>query len=124
MTAAGYFSEEKPLNANKWVRQIHRWLSIAFTVAVVVTFIALAQEQPVVWVSYVPLLPLGLLFLTGLYLFVLPYVTQWRSRRGTRRSLGVNTVPSTLTAALRVGVIFGAIRQREVYAPCLRTVER
>jgi hypothetical protein len=83
MTAAGHFSEEKPLNANKWVRQIHRWVSIAFTVAVVVTFVALAQEQPVVWVSYVPLLPLGLLLLTGLYLFVLPHVTQWRSRRQT-----------------------------------------
>ena len=83
MSAAGYFSEEKPLNASKWVRQIHRWLSIAFTVAVIVTFVALAQEQPVVWVSYVPLLPLGLLLLTGLYLFVLPYVTQWRSGRRT-----------------------------------------
>jgi hypothetical protein len=81
MSAAGYFSEEKPLNANKWVRQIHRWLSIAFTAAVIVTSVALAQEQPVVWVSYVPLLPLGLLLSTGLYLFVLPHVTQWRSAR-------------------------------------------
>jgi hypothetical protein len=71
------------LSANNWVRQVHRWLSIAFTVCVVVTSIALAQEQPVVWVSYVPLLPLGLLFLTGLYLFALPYVTQWRSRGHT-----------------------------------------
>ena len=48
---------------------------------VIVTFVALAQERPVVWVSYVPLLPLGLLLLTGLYLFVLPYVNQWRSGR-------------------------------------------
>jgi hypothetical protein len=81
MSGARYFSEEKPMNASKWVRQIHRWLSIAFTLTVVVTFIALAQKQPVVWVSYVPLLPLALLLLSGLYLFVLPYVTQWRSRR-------------------------------------------
>ncbi len=43
MTAARYFSEEKPMNASKWVRQIHRWLSIAFTVTVIVTFVALAQ---------------------------------------------------------------------------------
>jgi cellulose synthase/poly-beta-1,6-N-acetylglucosamine synthase-like glycosyltransferase len=83
MSGARYFSEEKPLNANKWIRQVHRWLSIAFTVAVIVTFVALTQEQPVVWVSYMPLLPLGLLLLTGLYLFVLPYVTQWRSGRRT-----------------------------------------
>ena len=67
---------------SKWIRQIHRWLSIFFTVTVIVTFIALAQEEPVVWVSYVPLLPLALLLLTGLYLFALPYVTKWRSARG------------------------------------------
>ena len=71
------------MNWNKWVRQIHRWLSIAFTATVIVTFVALAQEEPVVWVSYVPLLPLALLLLTGLYLFVLPYATKWRSGRRT-----------------------------------------
>ena len=87
MSAAGNFSQEKPLNANKWVRQIHRWLSIAFTVAVIVTFIALAQEQPVVWVTYLPLLPLGLLLVTGLYLFMLPYVVQ---RRNGRRNVAVS----------------------------------
>jgi hypothetical protein len=32
-------------------------------------------------VSYVPLLPLALLLFTGLYLFVLPYTTKWRSGR-------------------------------------------
>jgi quinol-cytochrome oxidoreductase complex cytochrome b subunit len=73
------------LNWNNWIRQIHRWLSIAFTVAVIVIviviFIALAQKEPVVWVSYVPLLPLALLLFTGLYLFVLPYAAKWRSGR-------------------------------------------
>ena len=71
------------MNWSKWVRQIHRWLSIAFTVTVIVTFVALAQEKPAVWVSYVPLFPLVLLLLTGLYLFVLPYATKWRSGRRT-----------------------------------------
>jgi hypothetical protein len=55
---------------------------MAFTVTVIVTFIALAQKEPAVWVSYVPLLPLALLLLTGLYLFVLPYATKWRGGRG------------------------------------------
>ena len=68
---------------NKSIRQTHRWLSIAFTVAVLVTFVALAQKEPIVWVSYVPLLPLALLFFTGLYLFVLPYASR---RRGGRRT--------------------------------------
>ena len=66
---------------NKWVRQVHRWLSIAFTVTVIVAFVVLAQEKPAVWVSYVPLLPLALLLLTGLYMFVLPYATKWRRWR-------------------------------------------
>ncbi|WP_430500739.1 hypothetical protein ACQRWP_03360 [Micromonospora trifolii] len=66
------------MSANAWVRQIHRWLAIAFTVTVIVTFVALAQEDPVVWVSYVPLLPLALLLFTGLYLFALPYVAKRR----------------------------------------------
>ena len=33
--------------------------------------------------SYVPLFPLALLFCTGVYLFVLPYATKWRSGRRT-----------------------------------------
>jgi len=69
------------MNWNHWIRQIHRWLSVAFTAAVLGTFIALAQKEPVVWVSYVPLAPLALLLITGLYLFGLPYVTKWRSGR-------------------------------------------
>jgi hypothetical protein len=69
------------LGWNHWIRQIHRWLSVAFTVAVIATFIALGQKEPIVWVSYVPLLPLALLFFSGAYLFVLPYATKWRSGR-------------------------------------------
>jgi hypothetical protein len=62
---------------------MHRWLSIAFTVAVIAAFVALARKEPVVWVSYVPLLPLAFLLFSGLYLFVQPYVTKWRSGRRT-----------------------------------------
>ena len=69
------------MRSNNWIRQIHRWLSIAFTLAVVAATVALAQKEPVVWVSYVPLLPLALLFLTGLYLFVLPHAAKWRNGR-------------------------------------------
>jgi hypothetical protein len=69
------------LNWNHWIRQTHRWLSIAFTLSVIVTFVALARDKPAVWVSYVPLPPLLFLLLTGLYLFVLPYATRRRSRQ-------------------------------------------
>jgi hypothetical protein len=69
------------LNWNNWIRQTHRWLSIAFTVTVIANFVALARGTPPPWVTYSPLLPLALLLFTGLYMFVLPYATKWRSRR-------------------------------------------
>ena len=69
------------MNWNKRVRQTHRWLSIAFTVAVIVNIVALGQEKPAVWVGLLALLPLAFLLFTGLYLFVLPYASKRRSAR-------------------------------------------
>jgi hypothetical protein len=66
---------------NRSLRQIHRWTSVVFTASIIVTVIALVQEEPLVWVSYVPLFPLAVLLLTGLYLFALPYVTRVAPRR-------------------------------------------
>jgi cellulose synthase/poly-beta-1,6-N-acetylglucosamine synthase-like glycosyltransferase len=68
---------------NTVVRQTHRWLSIAFTVTVVANFAAMTRGQPPAWITYSPLLPLALLLFSGLYLFVLPYATRWRSRQRT-----------------------------------------
>jgi hypothetical protein len=67
------------MNWNKWVRQIHRSLSIVFTVTVIANFVALARGTPPPWVTYSPLFPLALLLLSGLYMFVLPYVATRRS---------------------------------------------
>ena len=65
------------MNWSKWIRQFHRWLSIAFTVTVVTIFALLgAGQQPSQRVYYVPLLPLALLMLTGLYMFALPYASR------------------------------------------------
>ena len=66
------------MNGNKWVRQIHRWVSIVFTVTVLANIVVLSmgQGQPPAWVTYSPLLPLALLLFTGLYMFVLPYTTK------------------------------------------------
>jgi heme A synthase len=77
-------AQGKPsMNRHQWIRQIHRWLAVTFTVTVIVTFVALAREDPVEWVSSVPLFPLALLLFTGLYMFVLPYATRWRGERRT-----------------------------------------
>jgi len=71
------------LNGTEWIRQTHRWASIAFTAAVIINIVAMAQKEPAVWVGLLALLPLVLLLLTGLYLFVLPYASR---RRGGRRT--------------------------------------
>ena len=71
------------MNVNAWVRQVHRWLAIAFTATVVANFAAMALGEPPPWVVYAPLLPLFLLLFTGLYLFVLPYAVRRRSGQGT-----------------------------------------
>jgi hypothetical protein len=64
---------------NTWVRQIHRWLSIVFTVGFIVNGVAVALGKYTGWVGLLALLPLALLLLTGLYLFVLPYSAKWGS---------------------------------------------
>jgi hypothetical protein len=71
----------KEVRMSKWIRQFHRWVSVAFVASVIATTIALMQKEPVLWMSYVPLLPLALLAITGVYMFVLPYAQKWRSAR-------------------------------------------
>ena len=69
------------MNWSKWIRQTHRGLSIAFTLTVLANFVAMSRGQPPAWVTYSPLFPLALLLFSGLYLFILPHATRWRSRR-------------------------------------------
>ncbi|TGG93895.1 hypothetical protein E4656_06820 [Natronospirillum operosum] len=63
------------------IRQAHRWIAIIFTATVIANFVALATSAdgvPPAWVTYSPLPPLALLLFSGLYLFVLPYITRRR----------------------------------------------
>jgi hypothetical protein len=71
------------VNWNSWIRQFHRWVSLAFMATVLADFIALAQGRgtPPPWVTYSPLLPLAVLLFTGLYLFMLPYAAKGRGGR-------------------------------------------
>ena len=66
---------------NSWIRQLHRWLSIAFTLAVIANFVGLAMGSQQVWVGVLALIPLFLLLFSGLYLFVLPYLNKSRGAR-------------------------------------------
>jgi hypothetical protein len=71
---------------NEWIRQAHRWTSIAFTVAVLVNIVAMMRKDPPVWVGLLALFPLVLLLISGLYLFVLPYAARRRSGRRPKAS--------------------------------------
>jgi hypothetical protein len=70
---------------NSLIRQTHRWLSIAFTLGVVVNFTVYSvlgkAHPPPFWVNLLALVPVFLLLFSGLYLFALPYVG--RRRRAT-----------------------------------------
>lgn len=71
------------MNWNAGIRQTHRWVSIAFTLTVLANFAAMTVGSgvPPPWITYSPLFPLFLLLITGLYLFVLPYLARRRSGR-------------------------------------------
>ena len=70
------------MNGSKWIRQFHRWLSIAFTLAVIANLLVMGREKIALYVGLFTLLPLALLLVTGLYLFALPYLAKARSGTG------------------------------------------
>ena len=69
------------MNWNSAIRQLHRWVSIVFTVTVVANFVAIGMRggTPPPWITYSPLPPLFFLLFTGLYLFALPYLARSRA---------------------------------------------
>lgn len=67
---------------NALIRQTHRWLSIAFTLAVIVNIVALIQKSQAVWIGLLALAPLILLLVSGLYLFALPWIARFRRSPG------------------------------------------
>jgi hypothetical protein len=64
---------------SQFIRQFHRWVSAFFVLSVIATTIALAQAEPIMWMSYVSLLPLAFLALSDIYLFVQPNLSKRRT---------------------------------------------
>ena len=79
------------MNWSKWIRQIHRWLSIIFTTLVIANFAAMGMGKHHMWLVYSPLPPLFLLLFTGLYMFALPYALRWRNAPSVARSIRQDT---------------------------------
>jgi uncharacterized protein (DUF58 family) len=84
--------QENAMNWNQWLRQFHRWVSIAFTVAVIINVIALVQQKQAFWIGLLALFPLAALLLTGLYLFALPYIHRLRDVR-VQREISAGETP-------------------------------
>ena len=62
---------------HNWIRQFHRWMSVAFTIGFIINLVAIARGgEPAFWIYLTALIPLFLLFPTGLYMFVQPYVAR------------------------------------------------
>ncbi|SFR22272.1 hypothetical protein SAMN04488564_106120 [Lentzea waywayandensis] len=66
---------------SKGIRRFHRMVSMVFMATVVFTAVALTVDSSVVWVSYVPLLPLFVLMGTGVYMWFLPQIARRRAQR-------------------------------------------
>ena len=72
---------------NAWIRRSHRWVSVAFVATVLaVTILQARGDELAEWVYLLPLLPLAVLALTGIWLFFLPYVARRRGARPTRQA--------------------------------------
>jgi hypothetical protein len=56
------------------IRTTHRWLGVTLIALTLINVVAFAIGQAVPWLYYLPLAPLFLSMITGLYMFVLPYL--------------------------------------------------
>jgi len=45
------------MSMSKWIRQVHRWLAILFTLTVIANFAAMARGTPPAFITYSPLPP-------------------------------------------------------------------
>jgi L-asparagine transporter-like permease len=61
------------------IRQIHRWVSIAFTLGVIAYMVVMSFGRPPFWVGLFALVPLILLLATGLYMLARHYLGRSRS---------------------------------------------
>jgi len=64
----------KEIAVSKFIRQFHRWTSLAFMLIVIAIFAMLGLgQQPAQWIYYLPLAPLFLLMISGMWMFFQPY---------------------------------------------------
>jgi hypothetical protein len=67
------------MNTNKLIRTTHRWLGVSLIALTIINAIAFSMGYAIPWLYYLPLIPLFLSMISGLYMFALHYI----GRRGT-----------------------------------------
>ena len=76
--------EAREASMSGFIRIFHRWTSLLFTLMVAGIFVMLGLgQQPAQWIYYLPLAPLALLMITGLYMFFQPHVAKMRRGRSS-----------------------------------------
>ena len=73
------------MNWNKLFRQTHRWVSVAFTVAVLINFVAVVRGKYTSKMGLLAVVPLDLLLVSGLY-FLCCKMARWATLRLSWRS--------------------------------------
>jgi len=66
---------------HKTMRQVHRWLSVPFTLAVIANLVGIAvlgpdQTEVGMAIGFMAVVPLIPMLLTGIYLFLQPYLAK------------------------------------------------
>jgi hypothetical protein len=66
------------MNWSKLIHQTHRWLGLSLIVLTIANMIAYGTGNAMDWLTYLPLLPLFLLMLSGGWMFAQPYLARTR----------------------------------------------
>ena len=64
---------------SQMIRTTHRWLGVTLIALTLINIVVFAIGEAIPWLYYLPLAPLFLLMLTGLYMFALPYFRRGRA---------------------------------------------
>jgi hypothetical protein len=84
MYARLMYPPAKEIRVSKFIRQFHRWTSLVFMLVVIAIFAMLGLgQQPPQWLYYVPLAPLFVLMVSGMWMFFQPYVAKARRAKAS-----------------------------------------
>ena len=80
--AGGFPTTARPAAANTppartgpdaWIRPLHRWMAIVFSVAAIANIVALVLRVSAPWLGLLAVAPLIPMMATGLWMFAQPY---------------------------------------------------